>query len=82
MLLSLTRNRLLKTIIGSALMALVHLLPEDASLKWIKTAQFSAKAWVALIFIAVGTWLASYGLRRDRSGKSQMCNERSMEKDY
>ena len=35
----------------------------------VKTAQFSIKAWIALIFIAMGIWLAAYIFYADRSGK-------------
>lgn len=66
------KKQVIKTIIGSALMAFGALVAGGCLVGngLVKTAQFSAKAWIALIFIAVGTWLASYIFLRDRSRKS------------
>ncbi|WP_456079853.1 YeeE/YedE family protein [Mogibacterium sp.] len=64
-------GQIVKTIIGSAMMAFGALVAGGCLVGngLVKTAQFSAKAWVSLIFIALGIWIASYILLRDRSDR-------------
>ncbi|EJU23182.1 sulfur transport [Mogibacterium sp. CM50] len=65
------KRQIIKTVIGSSMMAFGALVAGGCIVGngLVKTAQFSIKAWIALIFIAMGIWLAAYIFYADRSGK-------------
>lgn len=65
------KRQIIKTIIGTSMMTFGALVAGGCLVGngLVKTSQFSVKAWIALIFIALGIWLASFIFLRDRDGK-------------
>ena len=65
------KSQVVKTVIGSSMMAFGALVAGGCLVGngLVKTSQFSGKAWISLIFIAIGIWLASYVFLRDRNEK-------------
>lgn len=64
--------QIIKTVIGSSMMAFGALVAGGCIVGngLVGTSQFSIKSWLALIFIAMGIWLAAYIFLADKDGRN------------